>query len=153
MKFCRINLLKTNYQISSYARLLSTDYKSNNFDAIYKIYQDYCQYKNFSSVMPVFYSEVLNSELFGYYIDDRLTAWSMLTVYDSESVESVQFAWDYKHPNLRLGISSIEHECAYYKNLNFKYLYLGEVAEYKTKFDGYEELGPLASNLHLTTSS
>jgi arginyl-tRNA--protein-N-Asp/Glu arginylyltransferase len=133
--------------------MLSADYKSNNFDAIYKVYQDYCQYKNFSSVMPVFYNEVLNNELFGYYVDETLTAWSMLKICDSESIESVQFAWNYRHPNLRLGINSIENECAYYKNLNFKYLYLGEVVEYKTKFAGYEELGPLASNLHLTTSS
>ena len=45
--------------------------------------------------------------------------------------------------DLELGRRSLEHECAYYKQLGYEYLYLGQVAEYKTHFDGYEQLGKL----------
>ena len=52
------------------------------------------------------------------------------------------FAWNYKNPVLKLGIESLKNECAIYKNKGYKYLYLGQAAEYK-KIDGYEELGPI----------
>jgi arginyl-tRNA--protein-N-Asp/Glu arginylyltransferase len=68
-------------------------------------------------------------------------AWSLCCRYDKHNVESVQFAWNYQQPELELGLRSIEHECAYYKQLGYHYLYLGGVAEYKTQFDGYEQLG------------
>ena len=58
-------------------------------------------------------------------------------------MESLQFAWNYKQPDLQLGKLSLEHECAYYKNLGYKYLYMGESADYKAQFDGYEILGPI----------
>jgi hypothetical protein len=74
-----------------------------------------------------------------YYDDNKIVAFSILKSLDDESIESVQFAWDYTNPNLRLGIRSIEHECAYFKSIA-KYLYLGQVDDYKTQFDGYEEL-------------
>jgi hypothetical protein len=61
--------------------------------------------------------------------------------YNKDDVYSVQFAWDYANPELRLGIKSIEHECAYYKSLGYKYYYLGEAHKYKENFDGFEILG------------
>ena len=43
----------------------------------------------------------------------------------------------------KAGRRSLELVFSYYKRLGYEYLYLGQVAEYKTRFDGYEQLGPL----------
>jgi hypothetical protein len=155
MKFCRINLSKTNYQLLEYAHLMSTAEKDDRADQLIDIYHQYCDYKKFTSVMPLFKGIIFDryTDIFAYHPNKELSAFSIVKKYDSENVESIQFAWDYKNPNLFLGIKSLEHECAYYKQQGYKYLYLGLVADYKKEFDGYEEMGPLDSNLHLTTSS
>lgn len=110
-----------------------------------KIYKEYCRYKNFKSVMPIFPSEFTDTknDVIGYYDNDILVAFSLLRRYDSENVEAIQFAWDYKNPKLSLGINSLKSECALYKELGFKYLYLGGADEYKKKIDGFEILGPV----------
>jgi hypothetical protein len=143
MTYCRINLSKTNYSLLNTAKVIIS--KEENFDKLIKIYQDYCRYKQFTSVMPIFLSEVVdtNTDIIGYYDTNNLVAWSLLKKFDAQSVECVQFSWNYNTPKLRLGIRSIEHECAYYKQLGFEYLYLGETSDYKCQFDGYEELGPI----------
>jgi hypothetical protein len=81
-----------------------------------------------------------HNDVIGYYDSTNLVAWSVVTKYNSEDVYSVQFAWDYANPNLRLGIKSIEHECAYYKSLGYKYYYLGEAHKYKQNIQGFEIL-------------
>lgn len=109
------------------------------------IYADYCRYKNFDSVMPLFDSQFtdVKNDIYGYPDSSgKIVAFSMVRRYDSVSAESLQFAWDYTEPSLRLGIRSLKHECAIYKNWGFKYLYLGQVDEYKSKLDGFEILGP-----------
>lgn len=133
------------------AHIMCAAEKADNADQLIEVYHQYCQYKKFESVMPLFKGIIFDryTDIFSYY---QLSAFSIVKRYDSENAESLQFAWDYKQPELHLGIRSLEHECAYYKEQGFKYLYLGLVADYKKKFDGYEELGPLDSNLHLTTS-
>ena len=52
---------------------------------------------------------------------------------DDENAEAVQFAWDYANPKLTLGLKTLRHECAYYKEKGFKYLYIGGADEYKNK--------------------
>ncbi len=142
MKFCRLNLLKTNYQ--EYPEAVKWTWISS-LDIVQEIYREYCMRKQFSSVMPLFLSQFQNSEndIHAYYHNDRMVAWSLCKRYDEYNVESLQFAWDYKNPELELGKLSLEHECAYYKKLGYKYLYLGEGADYKAQFDGYELLGPI----------
>jgi hypothetical protein len=95
--------------------------------------------------MPIFDSEFFDqkNDVIGYYDGDVLVAFSLLRRYDNENVEAIQFAWDYKTPKLRLGIDSLKSECAVYKELGFKYLYLGGADEYKKKIDGFEILGSL----------
>lgn len=95
--------------------------------------------------MPIFDTEFINAsnDVIGYYDGDLLVGFSLLRRYDSENVEAIQFAWNYKNPKLRLGIKSLESECAYYKERGFKYLYLGGADEYKSKVDGFEILGTL----------
>lgn len=110
-----------------------------------QIYKTYCDYKKFSSVMPIFDSEFtdMKNYVIGYYDENSLVAFSLLRRYDNENIEAIQFAWNYKKPILRLGIKSLQHECSFYKNLGYKYLYLGQAEEYKNEIDGYEILGTL----------
>ena len=142
MKFCRIKLAETNYQ--EYPEVSKFTWVSG-IEPFNEIYKQYCRHKQFSSVMPLFLSQFQDkaNDIHVYYSNDQIVAWSLCRRWDEFNVESVQFAWDYKNPELGLGIRSIEHECAHYKNLGYKYLYLGEGANYKAQFDGYELLGPI----------
>lgn len=141
MTYARIDLTKTNYSIIDSSKKLLMPPVSD----LQQIYKDYCDYKKFKSVMPIFDSEFndSNNDIIGYYDNNQLVGFSILRRYDNENVEAIQFAWDYKNPKLRLGISSLKSECAYYKHLGFKYLYLGGADEYKSKIVGFEILGPL----------
>jgi len=142
MLYARINLEKTNY------KLFEDNWefiKNPNIIALNQIYQKYCQYKNFQSVMPIFDSEYTDTknDIIGYYDHDQLVAFSMIRKFDHINLEAVQFAWTYSNPKLRLGIESLKHECALYKEQGYKFLYLGEANEYKKTIDGFEILGAL----------
>jgi hypothetical protein len=95
--------------------------------------------------MPIFDSEYtdMSNDIIGYYDQDNLVAFSIVRKYDQDNVEALQFAWNYHNPKLRLGIKSLEHECALYKKLGYQYLYLGGADEYKSKIAGFEILGPV----------
>ena len=95
--------------------------------------------------MPIFDSEYVDikNDIIGYFDKDTLVAFSLLRRYNQFDVEALQFAWTYHEPKLRLGIESLKHECAVYKNLGYKFLYLGEADEYKSEIDGFEKLGPV----------
>ena len=96
--------------------------------------------------MPIFEHDYHNkrSDVLGYYNAQReLVAFSLIKKHDELNAEAVQFAWDYQQPELRLGIISLQNECARYKRLGYQYLYLGLVDEYKKKFDGFEIVGPI----------
>jgi hypothetical protein len=141
MKYCRINLSSTNYTC-----LPSAEWAYQvTFDKLPSIYKKYCDYKKFSSVMPLFEDQFsdANTNVIGYYDSNNLVAFSIVKIHDIKNVEAVQFAWDYANPKLRLGIESLKHECAVYRDRGFKYLYLGEAAEYKSQIDGFEILGKL----------
>lgn len=144
-EYCRINLSLSFYSLYPNARLLTKEEIQDCFDDINDIYIDYCRYKKFKSVMPIFYEEFMDpkNDIIGYYDGELLVAWSLLDKLNAKNVECVQFAWNYKKPKLELGYKSIMHECAYYKNLGFDYLYLGESATYKSTFMGYEILGEI----------
>jgi hypothetical protein len=141
MKYARIDLSKTNYALIS-----NWDYIVNpDLDQLNEIFKKYCRYKNFKSVMPIFDSQYLDptTDLLGYYDNDRnLIAFSMIRRFDQHNAECAQFAWDYATPSLRLGIETMKHECALYKELGYHYLYLGGADEYKQEIDGFEILGP-----------
>jgi len=141
--YARIDLSKTNYnKLGNFSLLKKQDLE---ISTLQKLYREYCNYKKFKSVMPIFDSEYTDksNDIIGYYDNNELVGFSILRRYDTENVEAIQFAWNYKNPKLRLGIKSLESECAYYKELGFKYLYLGGADEYKSKIDGFEILGPL----------
>jgi hypothetical protein len=145
MKFCRINLSKTNYNVLKFGHHMSMSERDSQMDILQSIYRKYCNYKKFTSVMPLFHGIIFdkNTDVIAYYPEENLCAFSIVKKYDIENAESLQFAWDYSNPDIKLGIASLEHECAYYKNKGFKYLYLGLADNYKSQLDGYEILGPL----------
>lgn len=139
MKYCRINLDKTAYHTSPHA----ITFAIAPVKQLQGIFKSYCVFRNFDGIMPLFDSQFTdpNNDIIGYTdTSGQLVAFSLLRRHDSSNVESVQFAWDYAAPKLRLGIRSIEHECAVYKKLGYKYLYLGLTADYKKNFTGYEEV-------------
>jgi len=142
MRYCRIDLSKTNYcQFENYRYLNG----STNINKLNQIYKDYCNYKQFISIMPIFdiqYTDK-NTDIIGYYDNEDLVAFSLIKLYDNDHAESLQFAWDYKNPKLRLGIESLRNECAIYKARGYRYLYLGLADEYKNQIDGFEILGRL----------
>ena len=57
---------------------------------------------------------------------------------NNQIVDSQQFAWNYKNPELKLGYKSIENEAAIYKEKGFKYMILGEADNYKKSVKGFE---------------
>ena len=141
MKYARIDLAKTNYVPNTVWALI----KMPNIDILNSIYKSYCEYKNFDSVMPIFDSQYKDplTDVIGYYDNNKLVAFSLIKKYDPENAESLQFAWDYSNPKLRLGIESLKTECAIYRQLGFRYLYLGGADDYKSDLDGFEILGGL----------
>jgi hypothetical protein len=141
MTYARIDLSKTNYAKLENCQII----RYPDIRKLNEIYKEYCRYKNFSSVMPIFDSEYTDkyNDVITYTDNDLIVAFSLVRRYDSHNAECIQFAWDYKNPKLRLGIESLKNECALYKELGFKYLYLGGADEYKSKIDGFEILGPI----------
>ena len=140
-QFARIDLKKTNYKQSVHWEYL----RDPDIATLNIIYRDYCKYKHFASVMPIFdcrYTDPL-TDVIGYYDKDKLVAFSLIKRYDNESALCDQFAWNYNNPKLRLGIETMKTECAIYKERGFKYLYLEQAHLYKTSMDGFEILGPL----------
>jgi hypothetical protein len=140
IKFCRIDLSKTNYALYPGAERFSW---ASGLEPYQQIYQEYCAHKQFESVMPLFLQQFQDpqNDTHIYRSGADIVAWSLCRRWDEYNAESLQFAWNYHEPELELGRRSLAHECAYYKQLGYEYLYLGQAAEYKTRFDGYEELG------------
>lgn len=148
LKFCRINLSKTNYNIDEfpYAKELTAIEKEQYWHRIRDIYKKYCEYKKFDSVMPLWHLQFQSQEykVIGYF-DNRqqLVAWTKLRLFDRRNIESEQFAWDYEHPELQLGLNSLKFESAYFKWLGFDYIWMGFDDHYKQKVQGYELAGKI----------
>ena len=140
-QFARIDLSKTNYSPN-----VKWEYLRNpNISALNLIYRDYCKYKHFMSVMPIFDSRYTDpmTDVIGYYDGDKLVAFSLIKRYDTRNALCDQFAWNYNNPKLRLGIETMKTECAIYKERGFEYLYLEQAHLYKSQIDGFEIIGPL----------
>ena len=140
LNYCRIDLSKTYYnQIDEWKFITNP-----NFDELDALYVKYCAHKKFKSIMPLFKEqfEMPNADVIGYYDNEKLVAFSLILMFaHSKSIMAERFVWDYETPKLRLGMRSLEHECALYKDQGYEYLYLGEYTEYKSAIDGFELLG------------
>ena len=141
MKFGRIDLTKTTYSVTLDAHLLNPV----PIDEINKVYKAYCRYKNFKSVMPMVPGRftIPGTEVFGYYDNDRLIAWSMYRVWDNKSIVIDHHAWDYSNPKSRIGLTSLQNECALYRNCGYQHMYFESVEPYMLKLQGFEILGTL----------
>ena len=140
-QFARIDLSQTNYTPTvKWEYLRDPDIPRLNL-----IYRDYCKYKHFASVMPIFDSRYTDSmtDVIGYYDNNKLVAFSLIKRYDNENALCDQFAWNYHNPRLRLGIETLQTECAIYQERGFQYLYLEQAHLYKSKIQGFEILGTL----------
>jgi phosphoribosylformylglycinamidine (FGAM) synthase-like enzyme len=96
--YARIDLSKTNYnKLGNYSLLTIQDFEISELQ---NLYREYCNYKKFRSVMPIFDSEFtdLKNDVIGYYDNQQLVGFSLLRRFDNENVEAIQFAWDYKNP-------------------------------------------------------
>lgn len=140
-QFGRIDLAKTTYTNELDWWLLNPVPVSE----VQRVYRDYCAHKNFQSVMPMLPGRITapNTEIIGYHDQGRLVAWSMYRIWDSENVLSDHFAWDYRNPKLRLGIRSIENECAIYRDRGYRWMYFEAVEPYMLSLQGFEILGSL----------
>jgi len=138
--YARINLSKINYRMSKSAVL----FNNPPVDQIQEIYDQYCKYKQFESVMPIFNEDLCapHCDIIGYYSNKELVAFSHYYWYNSDNVEAIQFAWNYKNSKLFLGLKSLRHECAYYKAKGVKYIYVGYADEYKKQINGFEICPP-----------
>ena len=143
-QFARINLSKTNYDITVNWKYIQ-DFSEPVIAQLDNIYRTYCIYKHFASVMPMFHSRYTDpmTDVIGYYDKDQLVAFSLIRRYDDYNAECAQFAWTYHRPKLRLGIETMKAECAIYKERGFQYLYLEQAHLYKQDMDGFELLGPM----------
>lgn len=140
-QFARIRLSETDY-----AESVTWRYLHNPDTAVLnKIYRDYCRHKKFSSVMPIFDSQYndASADLIGYYDHSDLVAFSIIKLYDQLNALCYQFAWNYHKPKQRLGIATLQTECAIYKARKFEYLYLDQAHLYKHDLAGFEILGPM----------
>lgn len=84
-----------------------------------------------------------HTEIIGYRDRDHLVAWSMYRIWDHQNILSDHFAWDYRDPHLRLGIRSIENECALYRDRGFRWMYFESVEPYMLDLQGFELLGSM----------
>lgn len=143
----RIDLEKTHYSVRDIQSVGIKARLIREFDTteLNSIYIEYCRYKKFPSVMPLFSEEYMypQADVIAYYDADVMVAFTLMFRYNSLNLAANQFAWTYHNPKLRLGIRSLHYTCAYYKSEGFKYLYLGDAAEYKKHLDGFEICGPI----------
>ena len=140
-QFARVDLSKTNYSIDIEWMYITRP----DIAALNAIYREYCVYKKFSSVMPIFDSRYTDpmTDIIGYYDQAKLVAFSLIKRYDEHNALCDQFAWTYHNPKLRMGIETMKAECAIYRARGFQYLYLEQAHLYKSDMAGFEILGPL----------
>lgn len=133
----RTKLADTNYCKLENVKILERPYPEILLD---EIYNAYCKHKNFKKYFEI--GQFLENDIiFGYY-NTKLTAWSKLRHYSKESIESVQFVWDYYNPASHLGLHSLRHELAWAKESGYEYFYMGAGYEknsiYKSDVDGFQ---------------
>ena len=138
-QFGRVNLVQTRYEITTDWEL----FEDPPIPELLRIYRDYCRHKHFLSVMPMLPErfEESGTDVIGYRDQGRLVAWSMLRRWGTHSVLSDHFAWDYKNPHLRLGVRSLETECAIYRKRGFQWMYFESVEPYMLDIEAFEILG------------
>lgn len=140
-QFGRIDLQQTQYTSGLDWQLLDPVPVAE----VQQVYRDYCAHKAFRSVMPMLPARLTRpgTEIIGYRDQGQLVAWSMYQIWGDDAVLSDHFAWNYRNPRLRLGILSIENECAIYRDRGYRWMYFEAVEPYMLDLQGFEILGPI----------
>ena len=140
-EFGRIDLQSTNYTQELAAELLDPV----PINDVLRVYRDYCLHKHFRSVMPMIAGRLTapGTEIWGYQDHGRLVAWSMYRIWDDDNILSDHFAWDYRNARLRLGVRSIETECAIYRSRGYRWMYFESVEPYMLDLQGFEIMGAM----------
>lgn len=141
-QFGRIDLQRTSYQqLEQGWELLDPVPVAE----LQKIYRDYCLHKHFRSVMPMIAGRFTRSdvEVLGYRDQGNLVAWSLYQIWDQDNILSDHFAWNYRNPRLRLGVRSLENECALYRARGYRWMYFEAVEPYMLDMQAFEILGPM----------
>lgn len=143
-QFARIDL-KHNTDLVCVDWHYITEPSAVTIHALRDVYRNYCIYKHFASVMPLFDTQFtdLDTDVIGYTHAGELVAFSLIKRYNDKNALCAQFAWNYQNPKLQLGIQSLRTECAIYRERGFEYLYLDQAHLYKQGITGFELLGPL----------
>ena len=140
-EYAYIDLQETNYKV-----LLDYEILPKDTDPVplLEIYRQYCIHKGFSSVWPIYAEEFANplNDTIAYRDVDQIVAWSLIYRVAKEDVWSMQFAWIYANPKLRLGYKSVRTEIAIYRDLGYKTMTLDEDMMYKSELQGYKLFGP-----------
>lgn len=107
------------------------------------IFEEYCAYRNFD---PHYNAGLVDKEYgdkdyFVYWHEGKVVAYTQLTRY-RYSVVAGEFAWNYKTPELGLGVFAQNFELDEYKRIDFKYYYSSyayeKTCEYKSYYNGFE---------------
>lgn len=110
-----------------------------SLDDAKRVYEIYCKYKKFKSVIPLYHGDIDLYEWFCYFQNHKLVAWQQTMLYPNDKVAfNEQFAWDYVDPSKKLGWRFNHHVSSWLKNKDYKYLYMGHHEPYKSKLQGYE---------------
>ena len=105
------------------------------------VYHEYCRYKKFESIFPLYIGDIKYYEWFCYFEDHKLIAWQQTQIYPEDKVAfQIQFAWNYHNPDLELGWRFNDHVSAWLKLKGYDYLYMGDHEPYMSKLNGYEIL-------------
>jgi len=141
-EYAYIDLQETNYkQLVNYEILP----KDTDPAPLLEIYRQYCLYKGFSSVWPI-YAEEFSRELndtIAYKDAGEIVAWSLIYRVSKDAVWNMQFAWNYANPKLKLGYKSIRTEIAIYRDLGYKSMTIDDDMKYKSELQGYKLFGPM----------
>lgn len=142
-EYAYIDLQETNYKPLVEYEILPKD---TDPAPLLEIYRQYCLYKGFSSVWPI-YAEEFNrglNDTIAYKDDGNIVAWSLIYRVAKEHVWNMQFAWNYANPKLKLGYKSIRTEIAIYRDLGYKTMTIDDDMKYKSELQGYKLFGPMS---------
>ena len=134
-------------QQTTYKPLLEYEILKNVKDSDYliEIYQQYCKYKKFESVQPMFPGEFTDprAEVIIYRDQGEIVAWTLMRKLCETVVDNHQFSWNYKNPKLKLGYKSIRTECAIYRDRGYTEMLIEVEMHYKKQLQGYRIYGPV----------
>jgi hypothetical protein len=133
-------------QDTNYKPLLDYEILTNIKDPAWliDIYLEYCRYKKWESVQPMFPGEFTDPrvEIVTYKHQGSVVAWTYIRKLDETVIDNMQFSWNYREPKLKLGYKSIRTECAIYRDRGFTEMLIATEMHYKKQLQGYNVYGP-----------